>query len=248
MELKDPEAVAPLVKVLGGQEADLRILLARALGAIPGDAASKALVDMVLREPEDHVRASILEPLRRREGDLVPSRLTRALKSPDVRVINRAAWALGNLDVFASVPRLLDVLVTVEERMVLVPSGGPAYNGPPGALMAFNGSSAAYLTGPVVGPGVVAFGATVVPYTFALDPFNNGAPITLGDGMGPRFVGADKGPQPQIMTFTSQNVEVFSALNRLTGQDFGYDVDAWRAWVSRSFNPKPVPDRKAPQP
>ena len=248
MELKDPEAVGPLVKVLGGQDADVRILLARALGAIPGDPASKALVDMVLREPEDHVRASILEPLRRREGNLVPSRLTRALKSPDVRVINRAAWALGNLDAFASVPRLLDVLITVEQRVELVPSGGPAYSGPPGALMAFNGSSAAYLTGPVVGPGVAAFGATVVPNTFALDPFNGGAPITFGDGMGPRFVGADKGPQPQLMTFTSQNVEVLAALNRLTGQDFGYDVDAWRAWVSRSFNPKPVPDRKAPQP
>lgn len=248
MELGDPEAVGPMVKVLGGQDADIRLLLAKALGAIPGDAGSKALVEMLLREPEDAVRPAILGELRDREQPQVTPRLVRALRSSDVRVINRAAWALGNLEAFAAVPRLLDVLVTSEERVVLVPSGGPAYPEGLGPLIAYNGSSAAYMTGPVVGPGVVAYGATVVPNTIGLDPFNGGAPISVGDGMGPRFVGADKGPQPQLMTFTSQNVEVRAALNRLTDQDFEYDVAAWRAWVARSFNPKPVPDRKAPQP
>jgi hypothetical protein len=248
LDLRDPEAVGPLVKVMGAREPYLRILLAQTLGGIPGDVASRALVEMVLREPDDAVRTTLLEPLRRREGDLVPARLVRALKSRDVRVINRAAWALGNLEVFAAVPRLLDVLVTSEERMVLVPSGGPAYGGAPGALMAYNGIAAAYMTGPVVGPGAVAFGATVVPNTVGFTP--NGAPITLGpNGFGGNnFVGADKGPQPALATFTSRNVEVLGALSRLTGQDFGYDVPAWRAWVSRSFNPRPKPDRKAPQP
>ncbi len=247
MELKDPEAIGPMVKVLGGRDADVRAILARALGAIPGEAAARALVDMLLREPEDVARMAILDELRRREEPGIASRLTRALRSPDVPVINRAAWALGNLDAFAAVPRLLDVLVTAEQRVVLVPSGGPAYPDL-GPLIAYNGSSAAYMNGPVVGPGAVAYGATVVPNTIGLDPFNGGAPISVGDGMGPRFVGADKGPQPQLLTFTSQNVEVRTALNRLTGQDFEYDVAAWRTWVARSFNPKPVPDRKAPQP
>ncbi|WP_337174733.1 hypothetical protein [Paludisphaera sp.] len=258
MDLKEPEAVGPLVKVMGSGEPDLRMLLAQTLDGIPGDAASRALVEMILREPEDAVREAVLEPLRRREGDVVASRLVRALRSRDVRVINRAAWALGHLEVFAAVPRLLDVLVTSEERMVMVPSGGPAYGGgnygglnygrPPGALMAYNGIAAAYLTGPVVGPGVAAFGATVVPNTVGFTP--SGGPITIGpDGFaGSGFVGADRGPQPALMTFTSRNVEVLGALNRLTGQDFGYDQATWRAWVARSFNPRPNPERKAPQP
>lgn len=249
VQLKDPEAVGPLIKVLGDQDEDLRILLAQALGAIPGDSAAKALVDMVLRETEASVRASILDNLKKHEEPIVPSRLVRALKSPDVPVVNRAAWALGNLDVFSSVPRLLDVLVTMEQRVVLVPSGGPAY--PPGnnPLIAYNGSSAAYMTGPVVAPGAVAYGAFVVPNTIGLDPYS-GAPLSVGNGMGPTggTIGADRGPQPQLMTFTSQNVEVRTALNRLTGQDFGYDVPAWRNWVSRFFNPRPDPVRKAPQP
>jgi hypothetical protein len=239
LELKDPEAVGPLVRVMGRGEPALRILLARALGEIPGDAATKALVGMILREPEDAVRAAILEPLRRREGDVAAARLTRALKSPDVPVINRAAWALGELEVFAAVPRLLDVLVTYEERIELVPSG-PAYDGPPGPLIAYNGIAAAYMTGPVVGPGVAAYGATVVPNVYGFTP--SGAPF--GPGVG----GGYRPPQPALVGYTSRNVEVLGALSRMTGQDFGYDVASWRAWVTRSFNPRARPERKAPQP
>nr|WP_303652752.1 HEAT repeat domain-containing protein [Paludisphaera mucosa] len=263
LQLRDPEAVGPLVKVLGDQDADLRILLAQTLAEIPGEPAARALVDMILREAEDPVRAVVLDRLRSRDEPIVPSRLVRALRSSDVRVINRAAWALGNLDVFSSVPRLLDVLVTSEERVVLFPTngGGGAYPGtgnPP--LIAYNGSSAAYMTGPVVGPGAVAYGAFVVPNTIGLDPYNDGAPLSVGDGMGNpgtlggfgynagAGVGADRGPQPGLVTFTSQNVEVRAALNRLTGQDFEYDVPRWRNWVARSFNPRPDPGRRAPQP
>lgn len=254
MQLKDPEAVGPLVKVLGDQDVELRNLLAQVLGEIPGDPAARALVDMVLRDPDDSVRSVVVDRLRKRVEAVVPSRLVKALRSPDVSTINRAAWALGRLEVFSSVPKLLEVLVTTEERMVLIPSNRPSYPGigqPP--LIAYNGSSAAYMTGPVVGPGAVAFGAFVVPNTIGLDPFNNGAPISVGDGMGPGGtvgfgVGADRGPQPGLMLFTSQNVEVRNALSKLTGQDFGYDVAAWRAWTSRFFNPRPDPVRRAPQP
>ncbi|AMV37274.1 HEAT repeat domain-containing protein [Planctomyces sp. SH-PL62] len=250
LELRDPEAVGPLVKVLGSEADDLRTLLAQVLGEIPGEAAARALVDQLLGESEDAVRDVVLERLKPREEPIVPKRLARALRSSDVRVINRAAWALGRLDVYAAVPKLLDVLITSEERMVLVPPAGPTYpNTGYNPLIAYNGSSAAYMTGPVVGPGAVAYGAYVVPNTIGLDPFNGGAPISAGNGLGySGTVGADRGPQPALMTFTSRNVEVLAALNRLTGQDFEYDVPRWRSWVARSFNPRPAPARRVPQP
>lgn len=248
MAMKEPEAVGPLAKALGGREPEFRALLARALGGIPGDAASRALVAMVLREPEAEVRDAILDALRGRDGDAIPARLIRALKSRDVRVVNRAAWALGNLGVFSAVPRLLNVLVTTEERMVLVPSRGPALQGPPGPLIGYNGSSAAYMIGPVVGPGVAAYGATAVPNVIGFDPMAGGAPIVFGDGVGPLPSAAGLGPRPAIQTFTIRNAEVLGALNRLTGVDFGFDVPAWRAWVARSFNPRPERRRMVPQP
>ena len=55
-------------------------------------------------------------------------------------------------------------------------------------------------------------------------------------------------PEPGVVTFTFRNVEVLAALEKMTGQDFGYDIDSWRHWVSREFNPAPKPARRVPQP
>jgi hypothetical protein len=95
---------------------------------------------------------------------------------------------------------------------------------------------------------VVAYGATVVPGVFTFNPAT-GLP---GPSVFPEYnaptVAASRGPTAQLMTFTYQNVEVLGALVKLTEQDFGYDVDRWRQWIARSFNPRPNPVRKVPQP
>jgi hypothetical protein len=109
------------------------------------------------------------------------------------------------------------------------------------ALLGLNQNWAAYLTGPVVAPGVAAYGATTVPYY--------GNPALLGGGM--MSVGGGRssgGPTPKVATFTYQNTEVLAALNRLTGQDFGYNISAWRRWMKLAFNPHPNPVRQVPQP
>ncbi|MDR3622254.1 MAG: HEAT repeat domain-containing protein [Paludisphaera borealis] len=251
MQIRDPEAVWPLVKVMGGAETDIRILLAQTLGEIPGKESAQALVRLILAEEEDVVRGVVLDRLKKSDDPGILPQLVRALGSNDLRVVNRAAWTLGNLDAVGAVPRLLNVLVTSEERLVLVPppTGGQGPGFPP-ILMAWNGNSAAYMIPPAVGAGSVAFGATVVPGVFALDPYNPGVPLgpTLGGGDYPGSMGGNRGPTPRLMTFTYQNVEVLGALVKLTEQDFGYDVDQWRQWVARSFNPRPNPVRRVPQP
>ena len=35
-------------------------------------------------------------------------------------------------------------------------------------------------------------------------------------------------PEPRVVTFTYRNTEVLAALQKLTGQDFDYDIAAWR--------------------
>ena len=64
MQIREVEAVHPLVKVLGNDAAPLRSLLAHVLGAIPGKESNRALVDMLLAEPEDGVRNVILDRLK----------------------------------------------------------------------------------------------------------------------------------------------------------------------------------------
>jgi hypothetical protein len=112
--------------------------------------------------------------------------------------------------------------------------------GPGPALKAMTNSGIVLQTPPAVGPGVVAYGMTAVPY-YQLPGLPGPAGLPLGAPI-------NQMPEPKVATFTYRNTEVLTALQKLTGQDFGYDVAAWRNWVARSFNPHPEPVRRVPQP
>jgi hypothetical protein len=260
LKISEAEAVLPLVRVLGKDDVPMRLLLAHALGGIAGKESARALVNMILSEPEDEVRGSVLDRLKARDEPGIVPQLVKALGSENIKVVNRAAWALGNLDAVGAVPRLVGSLISTEERIVMVDGSGQVQGGNAGVMatgigpglpmnpglapqmMAFNGSSIAYLTPPAVGPGVVAFGATSVPF---FNPAQLGGNNYLGVGVG---AGPNRGPTLRAVTFTYENTEVLAALVKLTGQDFGYDAAAWRRWIKANFNPNPRPVRQVPQP
>ena len=202
----------------------------------------------VLNEPDAEVRQVTFDHLKQRDEPGVPAQFARALASEDIQVINRAAWALGNLEAVETVPRLVSVLISVEERIILVPVPGvnlPAaamtpQMGPGPAIKALNSSGVVIQTPPAVGPGVVAYGVAAIPW-YEMNP---GVAASLGLTPGSRA----PVPEPKVATFTYRNVEVLTALQKLTGQDFGYDVASWNRWVARSFNPNPKPARRVPQP
>lgn len=243
MAIRDPDAVAPLVRVFGQDDAPRRILLALVLSSIGGNEATAALVQRVLDEPDAEVRSITFDHLKQRDDAGVANRFIRALGREDVKVVNRAAWALGNLNAVDSVPQLVAVLVTYEDRIV-VPQifGGPPApvepTGPGVVPRAFtnNGYGLVYSTPPAVSNGAVAMGL-------------GGVPVVSPGVLGGNYVGM---PKPQedahVETYTYRNVEVLSALQKLTGQDFGYNVDSWKNWVTRSYNPHPRPSRRVPQP
>ncbi len=161
MAIRDPEAVKPLVRVLGKDEAPMRILLAHILEMIPGPLATTALVNHLLAENQSEVRASIFDKVQRRDDPAIVRMLVRALSSSDIRVINRAAWALGQMHAQEAVPSLIGALITTEERIVIATpsamSQGPisAIMGPDGPLtpVAVNQSSMAVMTPAVVCAG-----------------------------------------------------------------------------------------------
>jgi hypothetical protein len=59
---------------------------------------------------------------------------------------------------------------------------------------------------------------------------------------------ASQGPTPQFVEVSHRNVEVLTALMKLTGQDFGYDVPTWKRWLSTNYRPDPQPAKSVPQP
>ena len=208
MQIREVEAIHPLVKVLANDAAPLRTLLAHVLGAIPGKESNRALVDMLLAEPEDDVRNGILSRIKEHDEPATIPQLVKALRSENVKVVNRAAWALGNLEAVNSVPALVAALVSTEERMVIGPTedeaqaATPAGNlGPGPALMGMNQNWLAYLRPPAMAPGVVAYGAYTVPFV-SQDQLTGGILGSLPP--------SGRGPMPRIVTYTYQNVEVLA--------------------------------------
>lgn len=243
MAIREPAAVNPVVRTFGGDsDPAFRKLAARVLVGIPGPEASSALVNRLLAEGDDDVRAATMAELARsKELNVVP-KLMQGLQSKSLAVVNRAAWALGNVKAVRAVPRLVPLLVSSEVQMVWVPSQPPQGSGFAGGAPAtgFNisgGRSIPILTGPAVGPGVVAYGATSVPAS----SFGGGFNVSMGGG-------GNQGPTPQFVEIKHRNVEVLTALMKLTGQDFGYDVAAWQRWVSTSYRPEASPAKSVPQP
>ncbi len=261
-EIRDPAAVLPLVQIFGADPDPVRIRMTQLIAAIPGDEAFAMLVRLILSESSLDVRQAALDELdRRRDVETVP-RLIQALRSKDPIVVGRAAWALGMLNAVSAVPKLIPVLVKVEQHMVMDPtpqpntsvtfgSIGPGPVLPPGAgafavaggasgvvgpgFVAGGGSSIPIVTGPYVAPGAVAYGATSVP-------FGSFSGFGVGGGVNPNR------PAVKILTTVYQNEEVLVALQKLTGVNFGYDIPSWKRWLNLAYRPEAVPSRRVPQP
>jgi hypothetical protein len=205
---------------------------------------------------------------KRRESDTV-AQLVRYLRSNDPHVIGRAALALAGLGATTAVPKLIPALVQVERKAYVEPAGGGEAGGGASSYAfgdqlgsgaagvgpsAFFGNTQAIgvLTGPVVGPGVVAYGGTSVPFYSGAALGGGGVgvmPVTGGVGAGP-VGGGSAPPRPtlKVVNIVHPNQDVLDALEKLTGRNFGFNIDTWRRWVATDFRVEEKPSRRAPQP
>src|SRR5207237_868855 len=100
------------------------------LSLIVGLEVSTALVRRILDEANSEVRSVMFDHLKQREEAGVVGLFARALGSEAIPVINRAAWALGNLNAVEAVPGLISVLITTQQRIVYEPPPSAAAAGP----------------------------------------------------------------------------------------------------------------------
>jgi hypothetical protein len=244
LAIREPAAISAVVRLFANDENPaLRKMGVRVLGGIPGPEASAAIVDRLLAEADDDVRQRTMEELSRLKEPNIISRLVQGLQSKSLATINRAAWGLANLNAVTTVPKLIPALTASEIQVVWVPLGNgqgqnfggmlPGTGG--GAGFGVNSRAVPILTGPAVGPGVVAFGATSVPST----AFNQS---------GVSINGGNQGATPKYVEVTHRNTEVLAALVKLTGQNFEYDIAAWKRWLNSAYQPESKPAKRVPQP
>jgi len=185
--IRDPLAVAPLVKIMERLSVPNQVLVVRALGGIADKRAYRALAVIGMKSRWAEVRSAALEvlehlPEARAEYVRVFEHelLLEAKKYfDDYLTATRILFATRELDIVELVPALIDLLVTLlpdgwrvdwAHVIILYPGGG--------------------------GSATTAWKATPVKK--------------------PVF-----------------HKEVVETLKYLTGQDFGYDQQAWRQWWSK---------------
>lgn len=126
--LTDPDAVPELLELLDEESfPEARRVMVRALGGLATADALGALVRRAVVDIDPEVRAEAVERLAAADSPGAAAPLAAALRADDPRVVNTAAWALGELGATAAVEPLVDALVTTHRRRVGNDSGGDSY-------------------------------------------------------------------------------------------------------------------------
>lgn len=197
-----PAALPALNRFLAADPtAEVRLLFVDIVAGIPGPAAVKALVARSLADASRDVRWAAVERLLERKADDAVPLYVRALRHENNLLVRRAAQALGELGDARAVLPLIDALVTV--HTIPAPQDGAT------------GVGSLRLVQPEttpMEPGAVPAGPLV--------------PITVPSGT----VFSPGGGSPREIDVPVENHEALFSLNKLTGQNFGFDAAAWKNW------------------
>ena len=215
--IRDPAAVGPLATVfLVQKDANKRLMAVKALGAIGGDEAALDLYKVWLHDDNRDVQAAARAPLAGlQQSPKVAAALSTVMHGSDEQARNLTATLLADAGPTASgasgsILTLINSLVTQEVRVI---RHEPTQSQRAWIMDGIQQSYVAALT-PVVAEESVGFTPTVG---------------TLQTGM-MLDVKATIEPWSERVSQVVAHPEVLDSLRRLTGQDFGYDLGAWRTW------------------
>lgn len=213
-QIRDPDALNPLIQMMSQHESnDIRLLYIQILKQIDSNQAITPLVDRLLNDPSDLVRSDALRaivPTRTRLG--VPM-IVSGLTNRSNLVVNRAAEALGQIGDTRAVPALIEALVTTHFYSIDVPT-------PIGT-----------------GPGITV-GRDRRPFTTNLPP-----EVEIAARTGQLPYGVIQNPTtPVVMQRVTvsedlKNPTVLEALEKLTGQNLGYNERDWHVWWALQKSP-----------
>jgi hypothetical protein len=111
--IHDPQAAEAIVAVLRREnDPQLKRLWIETAARLNSHAATDALVDLSLTDPDDEVRHQCLEYLVKSHRPGLVTPYLRALKDKDNEIVNRAASALGQIGDRDAIGPLIDALIT----------------------------------------------------------------------------------------------------------------------------------------
>ncbi len=215
-ELKDPDAVSALAKHFqDSPDLGLRNLYVSVLKNMPGPKPVLALVWQFLNDVNYELRYAALNAIATDQFQIATPLYLRGLKHEMNPIVCRAGKALERLGDDRIVPDLIEALVTTHNYQIAVPNQN--------TTMSFraDGSGMVNGTGSTLPPNVAA-GLAAGQY--------NGVIINQPPNLMPA--------PPKYITVSRvhQNAEVLSALQKITGQNFGFDERSWTLWHAAQKN------------
>jgi hypothetical protein len=206
LEIHDPLAIHPLTETLAAGDAACRLLLVQALSAFTEDQATMNLGLISLLDPDVDVRRAAIAELVRRGDPRIAREYRSALQHGNDVLLMRAALALGQLEDREAVPELIDALTAVRDRWVEVP------------VRRYIG-----------GWPLVFDGTTVVEISSGVRALHRPEIVGWPD----RYLLWDNELENRwtYRRVTVYRTEVLQALRQITGQDFGFDREAWWRWL-----------------
>jgi hypothetical protein len=122
--IDDPIAAAALTAILKNEKErrDLRMLMVDAMGRLQSPIAVGAFIERAIKDPDPNIRDACLDQLAKFGTEQAVHAFQKMLKSPDNKVVNRAALCLGALGNPEATLALINSLVT--EHEFLIKTGG----------------------------------------------------------------------------------------------------------------------------
>jgi len=194
-QIKDVDALAEITRLFDCDHIELRqaALTIVSQRDFVDEHLSGALIDVILSDPADEIRAVAVSALERIRTSADIRALLRALRRGDRREAGWAAIALGRLRDYEAVEPLVKQLLVA----IMVPASTTDISG-----------SVSYIAG---------WEVKIASGTVAYQPIirKRGGVRRVAQGRRREWAG---------------NRDVLDALIEITGQDFGFDRNAWTAW------------------
>ncbi|MCK6483274.1 MAG: HEAT repeat domain-containing protein [Phycisphaerae bacterium] len=215
LAIHDPLAIPALSAVLSRGDVPVRRLLVDALASFEADEATMNLLVVALLDPHPTIRRAAADALIPRRDERVIQRLRKALFSDEDAIIRNAARALGALKAREAVEDMASVLYTMQRQRVR------------------------YARREIIGELINVFGRPMIirRNQQVLNYHANDISV-LRDGTVVGTTWVDAIENVQLL-----RTDVQEALIEITGQNFGFDADAWIKWARENA---PPPENEQP--
>ena len=213
-ELRDPDAVPALSKFFRDDpDTAVRLLYVEVLTEIPGPKPVAALVTQALHDVDRQVRDTAFDAITEDRYDAALPYFVQGLRNPQNVVVRRAGRGLEQAGDQRAIPDLIKALITTHKHSIRVPDTSQT--------VTFN-SNGTYGAGGIPLPPEIALGLRT-------GAFPNGV-----------IVNDLSRPVVQMRNVTinvaEENTEVLSALEKITGESFGFDERTWSLWWKAKKN------------